>query len=72
MAHKYHGGHAHDGHTMAHGKRHDHHVSHKGHKMFGESGGGHGGIHTKLVSSPMSKKMVTGKHVGSGKSMGHN
>ena len=38
-------------------KRKDHEASHHGHKMFGKSGAGHGGMHSKLISSPMSPKM---------------
>jgi hypothetical protein len=38
-------------------RRKDHHASHHGHKQFGKSGGGHGGLHSKLIASPMSPKM---------------
>lgn len=40
-----------------HSARKDHAASHHGHKSFGKSGGGHGGLHSKMLSSPMSPKM---------------
>lgn len=54
-------GHAHHGHHMAHNKRDDHHAMHHGHPPFGKSGGGHGGLKSKLVSSPMSPGMTPKK-----------
>jgi len=37
--------------------RSDSKASKGGHAMFGKSGGGQGGVHTKLMSSPMTPKM---------------
>ena len=39
-------------------QRKDHHAANHGNKAFGKSGGGHGGMHTSLISSPMSPKML--------------
>lgn len=48
-------------------KRKDHHASAGGGK-FGKSGGGKGGMHSKLISSPMSPKMpAVGKAMSHGK-----
>ena len=57
MAH-FHEGMVKDG--MAKG-RSDHKAAKGGHHTFGKSGGGHGGLHTKLISSPMSPKMAPPK-----------
>ncbi len=54
-----------EGHTGG-SRRKDHHASHHGHKQFGKSGAGHGGLHTKLISSPMSPKMPAAN-----KALGH-
>lgn len=44
-----------------HKGRADHKASKGGHGTFGKSGGGQGGLHTKLIASPMSPKMVPPK-----------
>ena len=54
---------------MGHHKgRSDHKASKGGHHTFGKSGGGHGGLHSKLIASPMSPKMpAVAKGMGKGK-----
>jgi len=41
--------------------RSDSKASKGGHALFGKSGGGSGGVHTKMFSSPMTPKMAPPK-----------
>lgn len=41
-----------------HEGRADHKAERGGHEIFGRSGGGNGGLHSQLISSPMSPQMM--------------